>query len=160
MLVLCTARVSLLCPCVFVLVVRAAVDFFADGGTLRCHVTRQFSLPVRLGKLRSHCRRVSRVCVLIGGCALNAPTRTPTREFVAAARSRTLEAGELQSTTHGAVLSSSPTSSSTPTRVKHVSLRRSPTTAQVHKVLRPVGAPSLQILWAPNKHHDVVPKNT
>ena len=41
------------------------------------------SLPVRTGKPRSHSRRVSRVCVLIGGCSLNASTRTPTREIIA-----------------------------------------------------------------------------
>ena len=42
---------------------------------------RARALPLcAFGKLRSHCRRVSRVCVLISGCPLNATTRTPTRE--------------------------------------------------------------------------------
>ena len=37
------------------------------------------SLCAKKRRLRSHSRRVSRVCVLIGGCARKAPTRTPTR---------------------------------------------------------------------------------
>ena len=109
------------------------------------------SLPCAHGKLRSHSRRVSRVCVLIGGCALNAPRAHPTREIarvletvleLTAPRSfrfsfsRVTGPGTPADRMTGAVPSSSRMSSSAPTRVEHLLLQRSPTTTHVQKALR------------------------